>query len=53
MKLPQPSFDFPSTQGKAKAKKKRKGSRVTGVYNVLFGEFSHESRYSTLGSTPC
>jgi hypothetical protein len=43
MKLPQPLFDVPSRQGKAQAKKKRKKPRVTGIDNVLSGEFSDQS----------
>ena len=44
MKLPKPLFDVPSNQRKAEAKKKRKKSRATAVYNALSGEFSHQSR---------
>jgi hypothetical protein len=44
MKLPKPLFDVPPTQGKDKAKKKRKKSRGIGVDSTLSGEFSHESR---------
>ncbi len=44
MKLPKPLFDVPSTQGKAKAKKKK--SRATAVYNALPGEISHEPNES-------
>ena len=44
MKLPKPLFDAPSTQGKAKAKRRRKKPRVSEIYNGLFREFSHESR---------
>ncbi len=43
MKLSKPLFDVPSTQKKAKAKKKRKKPRVTGIDNVLSGEFSDQS----------
>jgi hypothetical protein len=46
MKLPKPIFDLPSTQGKAKAKKKRNKSRATAVDSALFGEFSHEPHES-------
>jgi hypothetical protein len=42
MKLPKPLFDVPSTQRKAKAKKKK--SRATAVDSALSGESSHESR---------
>ena len=46
MKLPKPLFDVPSTQRKAKAKKKRNKSRATAVDSALFGEFSHEPHES-------
>ena len=44
MKLPKPLFPEPSGKSSRKPRRKTKGSHVTDIYNVLFDEFSHESR---------
>jgi hypothetical protein len=43
MKLPKPLFPEPCGKSSQKPRRKRKGSRVTGVYNALSGEFSDQS----------
>ncbi len=44
MKLPKPLFPEPCGKSSRKPRKKRKKPRVTGVYNLLSGEFSGQSR---------